>query len=294
MISLLQIDYFLEVAEQMSITAAAKKLYISQPALSKHISFMEQELGVKLFERTARKITMTPAGDQLYRDLMDVRRRLDKALENAAMAGKKNIVPIKIGCFDGRVTDDYLPEVIRKLHDYNPELSTLLGMYTLDELMWRLYEGIVDIAFTLEADYVPNSGYITRRVFRRRSAIIYSDALFGNEKNKRDILDFYDKDLLIPKIVKGHMLGRNNLIRAAELGLNAENYIENDNMETILMNLKLGAGYTILSADIAGHGNGLKAIELGPEYNAWIIGIVKKDNKRALKVFDDVFNSEIY
>lgn len=49
-----QITYFLRVAEHGNITAAAKSLYISQPALSKQITLLEQEIGLPLFERQAR------------------------------------------------------------------------------------------------------------------------------------------------------------------------------------------------------------------------------------------------
>lgn len=49
-----QISYFLSVAEHGNITAAARSLYISQPALSKQITLLEQEIGLPLFERQAR------------------------------------------------------------------------------------------------------------------------------------------------------------------------------------------------------------------------------------------------
>lgn len=54
-----QISYFLSVAEHGNITAAARSLYISQPALSKQITLLEQEIGLPLFERQARGVTLT-------------------------------------------------------------------------------------------------------------------------------------------------------------------------------------------------------------------------------------------
>lgn len=60
-----QLYYFLEVAETGSVTLAATRVYISQPALSRQIQLLEAELGVKLMERVARGIVLTEAGELL-------------------------------------------------------------------------------------------------------------------------------------------------------------------------------------------------------------------------------------
>ena len=54
--------YFLMVAKEESITKAANRLHLTQPTLSRQLSQMEEEVGVKLLERGARKITLTPEG----------------------------------------------------------------------------------------------------------------------------------------------------------------------------------------------------------------------------------------
>lgn len=57
-----QLRYFLTIAEEGNITAAAKKLNISQPPLSKQLKLLEEELGVTLFNRTSRNLELTDAG----------------------------------------------------------------------------------------------------------------------------------------------------------------------------------------------------------------------------------------
>jgi DNA-binding transcriptional LysR family regulator len=74
-----QLRYFLAVAERMHFTRAAEFLHISQPALSQQIRMLEQEIGVKLLERTNRRVQLTPAG-------MAFRVRAQAALEEAAEA----------------------------------------------------------------------------------------------------------------------------------------------------------------------------------------------------------------
>ena len=61
-----QLKYFVTVAEQGTISAAAKKLYMSQPPLSTQMKLIEQELGCQLFERGQKHIRLTESGKLLY------------------------------------------------------------------------------------------------------------------------------------------------------------------------------------------------------------------------------------
>lgn len=96
-----QIEYFLHVAEKQSITGAARELFISQPALSKQIALLEKEVGVPLFERQTRGVTLTRAGAQFEKDLKNILKELENARKNAVLAGKIKKQLLNVGCFDG-------------------------------------------------------------------------------------------------------------------------------------------------------------------------------------------------
>lgn len=64
-LNLYQLAQFLEVAEQLSFTKAARELHITQQALSTSVRRLEKQLGVALFERTTRRVTLTSAGRAL-------------------------------------------------------------------------------------------------------------------------------------------------------------------------------------------------------------------------------------
>ncbi|NYC53083.1 DNA-binding transcriptional LysR family regulator [Clostridium beijerinckii] len=67
MMNFLNLEYFLTAAEELNFTKAAKKLFISQQSLSSHISKLENDLGVELFNRTV-PLTLTPAGKSLVKN----------------------------------------------------------------------------------------------------------------------------------------------------------------------------------------------------------------------------------
>lgn len=60
------LQYFLEVARHSSFTKAAEALYITQPTISKMVRNLEEEIGVELFERVGKRITLTDAGWVLF------------------------------------------------------------------------------------------------------------------------------------------------------------------------------------------------------------------------------------
>ena len=87
-IKMIRIDFireFVRLADTMSFSKASEDLFISQPSLSRHLSILEAELGVKLLERNTRNVALTPAGAALYTDFM---RLLDaeRAIEEHARA----------------------------------------------------------------------------------------------------------------------------------------------------------------------------------------------------------------
>jgi DNA-binding transcriptional LysR family regulator len=62
--SLAQLEYFVAVAEEEHLSRAAARLHISQPPLTRQVQRLEAELGVQLFERTARGMKLLPAGQR--------------------------------------------------------------------------------------------------------------------------------------------------------------------------------------------------------------------------------------
>lgn len=92
-----QMEYIIAIADAKSFSHAAKELYISQPALSTHVSKLEDELGIRIFERTTSSLELTYAGKIFIdgiREMMIVKERMDKEIRDVSTG---SMGKIKVG-----------------------------------------------------------------------------------------------------------------------------------------------------------------------------------------------------
>lgn len=147
-----QINYFLTVAKCLSFTKAANLLYVSQPALSRQIIMMEDELGVKLFDRTGRKLSLTPSG-QIMADEMDLLFVQYKGIIAKAQAAATNLTTmLRVGILDGLAVDDLLTPALREMAQKHPNIEVVLFSFGYEELVTRLYDGRLDLIFSRKFD----------------------------------------------------------------------------------------------------------------------------------------------
>src|SRR3954452_4122376 len=89
--------YFVAAAEEQNITRAAARLHVSQPPLSRQIHDLEHELGVQLFERTAKSIRLTEAGRVFLTEARAVLQRADQAAQTVKAIGSGLSGELNIG-----------------------------------------------------------------------------------------------------------------------------------------------------------------------------------------------------
>ena len=92
----LQLETFIVVADLGSFNKAAEALYITPPAVTKQINLLEKDLGLRLFIRTHRGLTLTEAGKSLYKDAKYIIQYCKESVERAkkAMQEKDNVIRI--------------------------------------------------------------------------------------------------------------------------------------------------------------------------------------------------------
>ncbi len=139
--------YFIAVAEEGSLSnAAEKRLHTAQPSLSRQIRDLELEVGVKLFERNARGITMTPAGRIFLDHARVALLQVETACEAARRAEQPDKPVFTIGFLIGQEVT-LLPETLRILRDEAAGVEVRFLSLSSPELAIALMRGKVDIAF---------------------------------------------------------------------------------------------------------------------------------------------------
>jgi DNA-binding transcriptional LysR family regulator len=104
-VELRHLRYFVAVAEELHFRRAAERLYVAQPAVSEQIRKLEGELGVRLFERTHRSVSLTDAGAAMLDDARRTLRQADLARAAAVTAGERTNDRLTIGYVPGTLPD---------------------------------------------------------------------------------------------------------------------------------------------------------------------------------------------
>ncbi|CAN5687500.1 LysR family transcriptional regulator [soil metagenome] len=141
-----QLRYFVAVAEELHFTRAAERLGITQPPLSQQIQKLEAELGVSLFSRNNRGVTLTEAG----RVLLDGARRTlvesDRALHQVERVARGEVGSLMIGTVSS-AWHGLLPRVLRAYRTHYPDVEILATSMSTTEQVERLLTGSLDAGF---------------------------------------------------------------------------------------------------------------------------------------------------
>lgn len=151
--------YFLTVVREESITKAAEVLHITQPTLSRQLSQLEEEVGVTLFTRGARKITLTNEGILLRRRAEEILQLVDKTEKELAEQDEQVEGKISIGC--GEIASvQLLPKLFQSFREKYPQVSFDIFTATADLVKEQMEKGLLDMGLLLEPIDVEKYEYI--------------------------------------------------------------------------------------------------------------------------------------
>jgi DNA-binding transcriptional LysR family regulator len=137
---------FVTVAEELNFTRAAERLFIAQQALSSQIQQLETRLGVKLFERTTRKVTITEAGEQLLPHAVAALTALDDGMAKLEAARRAEGATLRVG-LAGTAMVPIASETMRLFRERHPEVELKASNVGLNQPTAGLRDGAVDVAF---------------------------------------------------------------------------------------------------------------------------------------------------
>jgi LysR family hydrogen peroxide-inducible transcriptional activator len=256
--NLQDLAYFVAVAEHGHFGRAASACHVSQPTLSGQLGKLERELGVKLFERSNRRVSITPIGE---RALAHARRALEQAaeVEAVAMASRNQLAgPLKLGAIP-TLAPYLMPRILEPMRCACPEMTIELWEDITASLVERVRDRRLDAA--LIATEEPDAGVTAVGLFTESflAALPPLHPLAG-----REVVDEAGlaPDLLV--LADGHCLaGQARAACGAEDGSGRPQALQASSLETLANLVAVGYGTTLVPA-LAADSMKLRGVVLRP------------------------------
>lgn len=263
------LNYFLMAAREENITRAAEMLHVTQPTLSRQIAQLEEELGVKLFQRSNHNIILTDDGMLLKRRAQEIISLAEKTKQD--FSRDENISGmVSIGSGELK-SMQFLSEVIVSFRQKYPGVTFELYSGNSDHIKERIDRGLLDIGLLLEPVDIGKYEFLRTDIKEEWCALVSENSLLA----KKEVLtpqDFCDKPLIFTRreLVRNHIynwLGKyaneNNIVASGNLLYNIAMLAKNE-LGSIIT-IKLDCEY-----------NGLKYVPLSPKLESGTLLVWKK------------------
>ena len=236
-------DTFLTVCKTMNFTAAARELHITQPAVSQHIHFLENEYQTTLFEYHNKQLSLTPAGEVLKRRLTSMKND-EKNIQLEIRSLSNRIESLSIGVT--MTIGEYA--IVDRLASFllnHPHMNIRLHYGNTALLLGLLDAGEIDMAI-IEGNY-PKEHY----AHKKYSTEDYIAVCAANHQfvsgTPSTVSDLIKERLIVRKAGSGtrNILEENLLARGLRIS-NFTHYIEVENMHTIISFLKKDCGISFM------------------------------------------------
>lgn len=158
-----QLKAFLAIAEAKTFTAGARRVNVTQAAISMQIRQLEDEVGLQLFTRTPRRVILTEAGESLLDRARKILREHDTAIAEIAELGGVEHGRLRIGSASAEFATQQLPPILRGLRSTFPNSDLSVTSGTSATLVEKIMHGEIDTAFVSLP--VQNSSITTELLF---------------------------------------------------------------------------------------------------------------------------------
>ena len=164
---------FVALAETLHFGQAAARMNMSQPPFSRQISAIERTLGVRLFERNSRNVSLTLAGQHFLGDCRRILADFDAACRDVQLVANGVKGELRLG-FMMHAAHSVIPALVRRYSEAKPDIHLILEERTPTEIDAMLIEGGLDAAVTFGSSYAPHLR--TRLLARDRLCLIVPSA----------------------------------------------------------------------------------------------------------------------
>lgn len=270
-----QLEYFVAICNELHFTRASEKLGITQPTLSHQIKALEDELGVPLFNRIGKKISITDAGKILLEQSKKTFSNIKSAHEQIEELQKIKRGKLIIGALPGEL-NQLASTLLLEFHRRYPHVQIkIIGLY---DVVDRVIQNEIDLALTIIPSDEENRLEKIHLYHEEFYLAVSDDHLYA----KREKVNF-EEAVHMPLVLYPTNHKCRQLVDTActSLGLSVEPSIESTDPECILNFVKAGVGATILSKTLLNLANdgSLKLIKIQNPTLRREIGIVHHKEK---------------
>lgn len=285
--------YFLVLAETLSFTKAADQLFKSESVLSRQISQLESNLGVKLFDRNKRTVSLTPAGKAFAAGLRSLSKNFAALTEEAEAIQSGRSGVIKIAALSGVILHHNMIRILRGFEKDYPDIRIDLRTYSLGELRNLLLEHKIDVIYGATCDFSDNPALSYEVVcYAKKNLVVYKNHPLANKDIKElSFADFRNDTFLFTTYQNIYIRAVSNICE--EYGFTPR-YMTVADESMIILCVEMERGITLLDETHMFRGNEELVVLPLPELGYTELGIIHDTtNLKACKVLFSAYVQEM-
>ncbi len=245
--------YFLVVAEEMHFGRAALRLGISQPPLSQQIKALEDELGVRLFDRTSRRVRLTEAGRLFEPEARLTLEQANRALEIPRLALRGEVGQLRLGF---NPSGPFVPQIAGALYDFRsryPRVELMLHEQGRDDQIKGVFNQKLEIGIIREFEppVLPSGMVATHLIAEDMLLTVRNDHPLALQKDDPRIADLAEEALVLYGPPNGAGFYEHFMALCQRAGFVPRIAHEARSVATLLGLVSAGFGPTILARSMA-------------------------------------------
>ncbi|WP_288774316.1 LysR family transcriptional regulator [uncultured Eubacterium sp.] len=196
--TLTMFECFMEAVKTLNFTAAAQNIHMTQPAFSRNIAAMEDELGFSLFLRSKQSgLRVTPAGLAMYNGLVKLNIEYGMLRDQAARINRGEEGELVIGILNGMCLDSKTMETVHRFQERYPQVDIKLISYPLKRLLQSVENGESDMCFSVCGAVEGRDNLLHEDVFEIENYLIVPASLHCDSKKMYSLKDFREQYFLL-------------------------------------------------------------------------------------------------
>lgn len=267
------LTYFLAIANEESITAACEVLHVTQPTVSRQISDLEKDLGVTLFERGPRKITLTKEGILFKRRAEEILSLINKTEKEIIQDSEDLDGTISLGGGELRAVD-FLTARMAEFQKLHPKVTFDFQTTTSDIIKDQMDKGLMDIGLLLEPIEIDRYNYFRLSIKENWCAMVPAESKLAQKKTitPKDLLN---ENFILPR----RSIVKNELSSWLGTDITKLNIVATHNLNSnsaVMVSKGIGISLSIETEMIKSY-PGIKVIPFKPELTARTVVAWKKN-----------------